>query len=187
MKAWSIRIKLIVLSVGLLALTLIVGAIEFYGGSRVTHYLENISNVQLPAVRNMTLADMMHDGLRAVVYKALYVGTLDDIEAKKEIAEELKEFYNNLNEYLGAIEKLDIQPKTRAAINDTKAEIEAYLKSSEKITALALSGNRVLAAENLADFNQAFTSLEDKMGILGETIENDAETSRRNRNRQSCS
>lgn len=175
MKNWTIKSKIILLSASLLVLTLVLGAVQYYGSSKLQSHLENISNVQLPAVRSMTLVDMMHDGIRAVVYRALYEADHGDLDAKKEVASELEEMTGNISTYIGAIDKLDIASETRKAIDDSKAEIEAYVKSSEKITALALAGKTQLAINNLPQFNDAFSSLEEKLEKLGELIEKNAE------------
>ncbi len=166
------------LSVCLLTLTMVVGGAQFYGSHEVGKNFDNVSNVQLPAVKDMAMVDMMHDGLRAVVYKALFAGERNDIEEKKEVAEELKEFSQVIRENMEAIEKLDVHAETKAAIEDSKVELDQYVKNSEIITALALSGRTALAIEKLPEFGVAFKNLESKLEKLGEMIETDANEAR---------
>lgn len=126
----------------------------------------------------MALADMMHDGLRAIAFRALYAAAKDDNEQKKEIAEELKEFSGNMNKYISELDQLGIHAETHAAIEKVKPEIEVYLKSTEKIVGLALAGQKAQAEAYVEEFQKSFESLESRMEVLGELIEKDVEKSR---------
>jgi methyl-accepting chemotaxis protein len=184
-KNWSIKSKLILLCSSLVVVILLVGGIEYYGSKKLSAQIEDFNTNQLPAVRNMGLADMMHDGMRAIAYRAIYVSGGDDLEQKKEIAEELKEASENMNKYISEIDKLDIKPATKVAIDDAKPEIEKYLKSAEKIVGLALSGQKEKIDSQLIDFDKAFRSLEVKLETLGDLIEKDVEASQKSEERDS--
>jgi methyl-accepting chemotaxis protein len=179
MQAWSIKAKLNVLSISLLGLLGIVGGVEFLGSTKLVKTLNNLGSVQLPAVRNMTLADMMHDGLRAVVYRALIAADGATEEERKEISEESKEMSENFNTYISAIDALEIQESTRIAIHETKPAMEDYLKISQEIVALSQNGEKKLILEKLPEFRASFTLLEGKMEDLGELIEKDAEATKK--------
>jgi methyl-accepting chemotaxis protein len=177
MNNWSIKKKLIMLCSLLLVLISGLGGLQVFGSKRLEAKLLNLSRVQLPAVRNMTLTDMMHDGLRAVVYHAFFAGDSSDQAAKVEIAEELKEFSSNITLYMKNIDSLDVQPDTRAAIDAAKPEVEAYVASTEEVVGLVLSGQRNAAIAKLPAFEEEFKKLEEKLGKLGELIEKDSEKS----------
>lgn len=174
MKQWSIKRKLVILCASLLGMVLTVGGVEHYGSLILVGHIEGLSKTQIPAIRNMTLADMMHDGISSEVYRALYVAELDDREMKQDVAKGLKELSENLSQYIAAIDDLDTQPKTKEAIGGAKGEINEYIKKSEEIVGLALSGRRDLAIAKLREFQAAFDRLEEKLGALGELIETDA-------------
>ena len=52
----------------LLLLSVAVGAVSFRNSQSLTRSLADVGKPQMAAVRNMSLADMMHDGIRASVY-----------------------------------------------------------------------------------------------------------------------
>lgn len=71
MKNWSIGKKLYAMSSVVVAIIIFVGSANFYGLSKVSGDLTDVADVQLPAVSNMILADIMHDGIRASVFQIL--------------------------------------------------------------------------------------------------------------------
>lgn len=179
MKTRSIKQKLIFLSASLLLLLVATGVVAFFGNKELGKNLDNISNVQLPAISNMRLADMMHDGLRAVVYRALYITDRASTEDKKEVAQELDEMSKAILSYVEEIDKLDVNPDTKEAINKAKPDIASYVKASEEIVALAILGHADAASAKMKDFQAAFSALEEKLGALGDLIEKDADAHRK--------
>lgn len=178
MNSWSIKTKLILFSGLLIGLIVTMGAAGVRDVILLSEKLTEISDVQLPAVRSMTLADMMHDGLRAVVYRALYISGKNDPEATKEIAAELKEMSENIHKYISEIEQLPIAPETQNAIRAAKPEIETYTKSAEALVMLAAANRLDLASAKIGGFQEAFSNLEAKLEKLGELIEEDAKKER---------
>lgn len=71
----SLRFRLALLSLFFIGSIGAVSAIGYFGSTDLVRSLDRVATVQLPAVRAMTLIDMMHDGLRAVAYRALYLST----------------------------------------------------------------------------------------------------------------
>lgn len=177
MKDWSIKRKLTTLSLFLLGLILMIGSVGLYGKNLLHKSLADIDEVQLPAVHKMTLVDMMHDGLRAVAYRALYVAQANDNEGKKEVAEELKEMTENMDKYIAEIDLLPTGKETKEAIQSSMPEIKKYEAATEEIVGLALAGRREAAEAKLPDFQKAFTDLEEKLEKLGGMIEQNAGTS----------
>lgn len=68
----------------------------------------------------MTLVDMMHDGVRAVVYRYIVAGP----EEKGEIEAEYKEFSMNISRYLKEIETLKKTVKKPVQVTKTNNVIE---------------------------------------------------------------
>ena len=60
------------LSFVLILSAIFLGGVSYYKSGQILGQLENVSEIQLPAVRYMSLVDMMHDGLRAVVFHAFF-------------------------------------------------------------------------------------------------------------------
>lgn len=178
MDNWSIKIKLGFLCLFLVGTLVAVGLVGLKSTESVTQRVIDLSEVQIPAVKNMTLTDMMHDGLRAVVFKALYLSDHPNSDLKKEIAEEHKEMSTNIKKYLEEISGLNVRIETKNAIEDSRSEIDAYIQASDEIIALSLSARKDLAVLKLDAFEKSFSSLEKKLESLGELIEKDADASR---------
>lgn len=132
----------------------------------------------LPAVKNMGLADMMHDGLRGTVFRSIIIAVTNSAaknEAEvKEVQAEFMEMSSNLEQYLNNITKLEIPDATQKAIQDARPAIEAYVNSGSMVVKFAMNGQTQMALEKLPDFTAQFEALEEKLGTLGELIETDA-------------
>jgi methyl-accepting chemotaxis protein len=178
MRKLSINTKLIFLSIFFLGALGILGMYTLFGLEKVVGRLQNLAGVQIPAVRTMSLIDMMHDGLRAVAFRSLYESDSKDESTKKEVADELKEMSEKMREYIVEIKRLDIRPESLAAVEEALPEVEAYIESANEIVTLALSGKKELAVLRVPDFQKVFSRLEDKLGSLGDLIEEDSELSR---------
>ncbi|WP_374076996.1 methyl-accepting chemotaxis protein [Bdellovibrio bacteriovorus] len=151
-----------------------VGALSFVNSTRLMEQFDNVANVQLPAVRNMTLADMMHDGLRSVVLASLIASEENNTKDLEEIKKESEEKSEDFKKYLSALEALPLNQDTKKAITETKPEMEQYIEHTRKIVNLASSQGYKVALSELPKFNETFKVLEDKMETLGELIEKDA-------------
>lgn len=180
MKKWSIRAKLTMLSVVLLSFLGVLGFTSLKIQKSLTEAVEVAVETDLPSVRNMTLIDMMHDGLRAVVYHSILVSDSGSQDKKNEVAQELKEFSAKLLENIEKIENLKITDDIRNAIKEAKPEINAYSVASGEIVGLALSGQKTTAISKLENFQNSFESLEEKLEVLGDLIEKGAENSKIN-------
>ncbi len=170
----SIRIQMSLFS-AVMVLTIVgIGGYAAYKEEILLSQLNDVSLVQLPAVRNMTLADMMHDGLRGVVYSSLVAAQAKNIEELKEIRTECDEKSSDFEKYLNILENLDIRPETKAAINDAKPSLRNYIATSKEIVGLAAAGKLREAQDKIDAFNTSFKKLETQMEGLGELIINDA-------------
>lgn len=179
MKNWSIKKKLFAVNGSLLVIILILGLAAHFSEGKLTAEVNDAVAVDLPAVRSATLADMMHDGLRSVVYRALFVSTLENnLEEKKETAEELKEFSQNLLNHLEDILKLQVAEDSRKSVEESLPKAKEYVAAAEEIVGLALTGRRDQAVEKIPKFQEAFENLEKKLESVGDTITKDAENSR---------
>ncbi|MGE4133262.1 MAG: methyl-accepting chemotaxis protein [Bdellovibrionales bacterium] len=174
MNQWSIKKKIIWLCGGLMALILVVGASGLYGGFTLITSLEEVADVQLPAVREMTLVDMQHDGLMGIAYRSIVAAETGDMETKKSVAEDLKGAVGEMNSHLANLEKLRLHPETREKIGASKEAVLTYTAGAEEIVGLALSGQRSEALKRLPEFQSKFNELEIKLGALADSIEKDA-------------
>lgn len=177
MRNLSVKAKLMLLS-GFQILSLLFVGITGYGGiGKVTERLTEATSVHFPAVRTMTLLDMMHDGLSAVVYRSLYEADHGSAESKAEVVRDAQEIAVNMKDYIAKIEALHSSPEVDAALVDVKASVNDYISSGQRIVNLASLGKGDTARAELAKFQSEFSKLEESLGKLGDLIESQANTS----------
>ena len=150
-----------------------------YGKSKaLMGQLNDVSQAQIPAVRNMTLIDMYHDGLRSVVLDSLLTVNDKNYPHFFEINQDLKEFEDGFKESIGALEGLDLRPETKKQIEASKPNIEAYIKLSQELVSLSSKGFVLAAKAKMPEFDNQFKALEGDLEALGELILKDANRSR---------
>ncbi len=166
--------KLYLLSFVLLANVGLIGGAGYWFSKGSQLHIIDLSQKQIPNVQNVTLLDMMHDGLRAVAYRAI-ISYNASKEEKDSIQEEVNEFSKNINEYLAVIEKNVTEPETKADIETTKPHLEAYVKDAGELVSVALSGKQVEALKLMPKFQDSFKKLEENLEKLGEKVEHAAQ------------
>ncbi|XGC80700.1 methyl-accepting chemotaxis protein [Bdellovibrio bacteriovorus] len=171
---FTLKTQLWMLCGGFLVILLLVAIISNFSSSHLTTQFDNVANVQLPAVRNMTLADMMHDGLRSVVLASLVAAESKDEQGLKEAIEEAKAKAADFTAYLENLERLPLNQDTRAAILETKPRMNTYIEQTNKIVQSASNEGYESAKTLLPEFDKSFKDLEGRMETLGELIEKDA-------------
>ena len=152
-----------------------VGGAGLWSSSRLGSTTVDVGRTQLPAVRNMTLCDMMHDGMLACVYRAMLVGSEGDPEQIAAAVAETADFAANFRRYSDALDKLDLQPDTRAAIEAAKPDIKEYVEGCTALVTLCAKGEVKQAREQLPAVQAVYDRLETSLGALGERIETDAD------------
>jgi methyl-accepting chemotaxis protein len=167
MNKMSLKGKTFLLSGVIMFLILSVGAGGIYATKNLGESIKIVSQQALPAVRNMTLVDMMHDGLRAVVYRG-FVSTQDE---RKDVKAEFEEFSQNITSYLKEIEKLNLNNELNEAIKKTEAKIKIYQDEGRKILELVFDDRADEAKANLPLFIKSFDLLAEDLESLGEKIQ----------------
>lgn len=182
-KNWSVTRRLWILSAVMIFNVLVAGGIQWYGNYALRSSLVSISERDLPGIRLMTLVDMMHDGIRAAVFKALYFhskGVESEVLAAKK---ELDEFSKNMREYIGGLETLAYDSESKVDIKKVNPEIEAYAAMAENIVGEIISRNTKNMEKHLGEFHSAFKALEERLEVLGEAIEKNSINEKQNADR----
>ena len=150
----SVKFKLRFLMVLLVVIFTTIAYISFTSINKFSSQITNLGDIQLPAVSNMILADMMHDGIRATVYRAILISKQSDQATIKEVKDESVEFTNNINQYISELKKLNLNSDTKKAIESVLPRLDEYTKSANEIVAIALSGKETEARAALPKFNE---------------------------------
>ena len=123
------------------------------------------------SMRAHMTADMLHDGLRGVVFRAMYAGAGADAAMAAEAKSELARYGSEFRARIAEQETLEVPASVREAIRQVKAPLEAYIAAAESIVAKAGAGNLEGAKSELGAFNTAFSALEIKMADASNAIE----------------
>ncbi len=170
---FKLRTQLILAFTGVSLATLIVGAVSFSAMQELGRTFKANAEVDVPAVRAQMTADMMHDGLRAVVFRAIVAAEKRDDATKKEIGEELEEFSGTFTKAVGELRTLLAGTDAGRALSEVEAPLSEYLSTSRLLVALAFE-DRTKAIAQLPKFQESFKHLEDAMEKLGNRIEDKA-------------
>lgn len=151
-----------------IAVLAIQGAVQ---SGKILDTTKTLARVTVPSVREMTLADMMHDGIRANVLNAILAATGNSPTSVDEIRKEGKEFAAAAKESFDKLKNLDLPSEIKAEVIQTSIEFDAYSMSAEAIRNLALNHNLAAAKSEIHTFMKQFEALETTLGKLGEDIE----------------
>ena len=171
-REWQVPTRLVVLALGVL----IVGIGLLF--SAMTYMLS--ASFKDAAVQSRTLvssmrahmtADMLHDGLRGVVYRVLYAGERQDAAMAAAAAAELTAYGDAFRAAIAQQQALDLPVAIRAATAGVSEPLETYLSTGEAIGAQVGAGDVAKAEQNLGAFDSAFSALEDKMAVVSDAIE----------------
>ncbi|MBL8802217.1 MAG: MCP four helix bundle domain-containing protein [Planctomycetes bacterium] len=153
----------------------LVGGISLWSTRTLSASAVDVGRQQLPAVRNMTLCDMMHDGMLAVVYRSIVAGEQNDEQAIRGAVQEAEEFAQNFYKYFGALDELELRPATQQAVNAARADVTEYVEGSKALVALCAQGKRSEAIAGVPALQEVYDRLEESLGALGELVEGDAD------------
>jgi methyl-accepting chemotaxis protein len=129
------------------------------------------SETLMQAMRYHMTADMLHDGLRGVVFRAMYAALDGDAAMLAEGEAEIKEYGAAFREAVSSELALDLPENVHTALQTVSGPLDAYLSSAEAIVAGALRGDIEGAKAALAAFDSAFKTLEGAMASASDAIE----------------
>lgn len=123
------------------------------------------------AIRNHTIGDMLHDGLRADVYAALLRS-----EAGQDGAETLAQVGSHASEFrerIAATKSIVASDEARSSLAALDQPLDEYIGQAERIVALAFRDRRAAQSE-MATFDTRFKALEVSMKQAGDSLESEA-------------
>ena len=168
----QIRTRVVVTALGVLivAIGLMYSAMTYLIANSFTQATAQ-SETLVASMRTHMTADMLHDSLRGVVYRALYGGAKQDAAMVADAQAELKEFADAFRARIAEQEALAVPASIREATEAVKGPLEVYLKAAEAIGAKIGAGDLAGAATYLVSFEGTFQALEGKMSDVSDAIE----------------
>ena len=156
---------------------LAIGMLISGAGIFVTGQLKESSqavDVMTGALRAHMTADMMHDSLRGVVFRALYAGTTNNAAMSADAALEFAEYGSTFKDALATEASLDLPPDIRALVDGVATPLNNYIASGSSLIDLVVAGRLEQAQAALSDFDAAFKGLEGAMSEVSDAIEADS-------------
>lgn len=148
-----------------------IGGFSFFQAKQILKELDYSNTVNVPRMRNATLVDMMHDGLRSNVFSALYYGRLNDSKHVEALKQENAEFVKNMKEHYGALEKINDDAEIGKALKESESDLDVYTKASTEMVEMVAAGKVPDAEAKVPEFMTKFEILEEKLGTLGDLVE----------------
>ncbi len=170
-KGWSIGRQLWLLCGGLLVIPVILEVVSISSQKQMVQLTNNVIESVLPATREMTLVDMMHDAIRGSVYRSILISGTKDTGELEEFKTEFAEYIKSIDGHFSALSQFPLPPAVKSQIETAKPNVVAYVEAAKKVVDVAISGRAEAALAMLPEFNTQFKNLEEPLEALGESIE----------------
>ncbi|MCZ8044972.1 MAG: methyl-accepting chemotaxis protein [Beijerinckiaceae bacterium] len=166
----SLKTRFALLCLFLAVITSAVAGIGIHSSSRMGSAIDDLAN-SATAIRNHTIGDMLHDGLRADVYAALIRSDAgqDGAETIAETRTHAQEF----SERIAATKAIVSLPQTLARLQALDEPLKSYIAQAVTLVELAFR-DRQAALAGMALFDERFEALETSMKEAGDALEAEA-------------
>ncbi len=165
----SLGVQIFAMNLAWLLCALGLAAGAFYAQQRYSEIIE-ANEVNTKAIRNHTLADMHHDGLKGALYRVLYGATADRTQIEDAI-NDLEDQARSLEQKIEANRALQLSDTVKTPLARVVEPFKTYVASTRSIAALAAAGNIAAAQKELAAFEVMFDDLAKLNDKVGDAIE----------------
>ncbi len=166
----SLKHRFALLCLFLAVITGSAAGIGIYTSREMGTSIDEIAN-SASAIRNHTIGDMLHDGLRADVYAALIRS--DAGEAGAETIGQTQAHAKEFREKIAATKRIVDSKESAAKLQALDAPLENYISQALTIVELAFK-NRKAALAEMPQFDDHFEALEGSMKAVGDALEAEA-------------
>jgi len=160
----------IILSVVVLAVGLAIAGSSLWVAQGFKRSLAESSTL-MSSMRHHMTADMMHDSMRGVVFRAMYAALNNDPVMLADARGEIDEYGGTFRDSIAAQDKLDLPAEVRAAVSALAEPLDSYIQAAAHIVDRAKGGDVAGAQAELATFDANFKALEGKMSDTSDAIE----------------
>ena len=166
------------LLVSLLLINLLaVGMVSAWNSFTISGHLSDSVGTDLPAIRNVDVVDMMHDGIRAIVYRSILILDGHDQSPFVEVEKEFEEAAHKISAHLNNVASLPLSESIKKDVSRAEPHIQAYLEQGRALLALVKQGKKSEVNKQIPKFERSFSDLEVDLGALGDQVEKQAENS----------
>jgi methyl-accepting chemotaxis protein len=129
------------------------------------------SRVLMSSMRYQMTADMYHDSMRGIVYRAMYAATAGDAAMASQANGEVAQYAQSFRDAIVAQGPLALPDEIRAALGTVAAPLDNYISSAQSIVGTAAKDGADAAKSQLPDFETAFSTLATAMAKISDAIE----------------
>lgn len=122
------------------------------------------------ALRNHTIGDMVHDGLRSTVYGTLMAEELG--KSADDIKSELDDYVTTFRKVVADNRTVVLDDEARKALDGTERGIENYIELASRVVSTAIQ-DRAAAVALLPEFEKTFKEMEEVLEKAGNRLEED--------------
>ena len=170
----SLRTLVVCLAVVMAATGAVVSAANIYVASEFERSSRTSSELMSSMRAHMT-ADMLHDSMRGLVYRALYSVVSGDLEAAKATYGDVMSYGASFKQALNSQKDFEVPDDIRQALDGVRAPLDAYISAATTLVGKAAKFDIVGAQTDLVAFDESFKVLEGEMSAVSDAIE-DANT-----------
>lgn len=157
-----------------LTLFILIGGASVFNTIKMKTDLSQVTEHNMPAIKDITLADMMHDGIRAVVLEAILSSEHNDKAKLNELSKEVHEKGNDFISHIESLKKIKFSVQTQSILNETEPLVRAYAEIAVKLVHSYDSLLPEKKIEIYSEFESKFKQLEEDMEKLGGAVEKEA-------------
>ncbi|WP_374620868.1 methyl-accepting chemotaxis protein [Devosia sp.] len=168
--AFKIQHLLLAVSTVLLGLGLGLTAASMWTSAAFSRASDH-SVTMMNSMREHMTADMLHDGMRGVVFRQMFAAMTFDRTMLEEGLAEVEEYGGQFRDALAVQNGLDLPDRVRASIGGVAGPLSDYLEQAGVLVRLASDGKLPEARAQLAEFDQSFKALEGAMSSVSDAIE----------------
>ncbi len=173
----TIRKKLYGLSLSGLLLAVVIGAAGYWGMSRTSNGLSDVS-LTGSALRNHLEANSMQVALRSDVLSALLA---DGAREQARVSAQIEEHSKRFRDALAKNKELPLDAEVKKELEAATPALEEYIQSAEEMAKLALV-DRKMARAQLETFDLVYNDLQKNMSRLSDLVETNAKNSEKSTN-----
>ncbi|WP_377843176.1 methyl-accepting chemotaxis protein [Bosea sp. UC22_33] len=166
----SLKHRFAILCLFLAAITGTTAVIGIYTSREMGATIDEIAN-SATSIRNHTIGDMLHDGLRADVYAALIRSAAG--ESRAETIAQTQEHANAFREKIAATKSLVRSQDSADRLRTLDEPLDNYIRQALDIVDLAFR-DRPAAVAAMPRFDERFEALEVSMKTVGDALEAEA-------------
>ncbi len=171
MKKLSLTKRLFIMGLCFMFGMLMVGITGIQSSKTLSGYLERVVHSDLPLVRNLTLIDMVHDGVRGATIEAMLGVAAHQPAHISEAEKALEQHTKSVQEEFKLIHDLKLNSSESEKLANAESGMKDYLAKAKQVIEIAKSGETASINAEFEKFQNQFEVLEKSLAELAETIQ----------------